>query len=373
MNEIMDKVSRRRPALRRNEIVDSIHGKIIDGRLRPNDRIPTRRSLQMKFNASMVTVQQAISQLLSEGFLESRGVEGTFVSSAPPHLSHYAVVVDSNPVNSKSPMFWRALTDEFSKLNNAPGRTLKIYYCPLGAGPSGDFISLSKDVERHCVAGLIFIDNPFPYEGTALICKPGIPRVAVMGREGHERFNTATVTLRESFISKALDYFSGEGRRKVALITNYRKDDWWQEYYKALAERGMETRPYWIISSDIEMKSGVRNLTNLLLHLPEKDLPDAILISDDNLAEPAIYGLLDSGSKAVGKLRIVSHCNFPMQFSTPVQVKLLGPDSRQIIDACMKCLERQKSGEKAADVHETVELIFEDERKSSIPEMERAS
>lgn len=73
-----------RPAERRNEIVDFIHGMILSGKLKPGGRLPIRRKLQVKFNSSMSTVQQAIDRLVSEGFVESKGVGGTFVSANPP-------------------------------------------------------------------------------------------------------------------------------------------------------------------------------------------------------------------------------------------------------------------------------------------------
>ena len=362
----INKTTLGRPALRRNEIVESIHRRIIAGDLKPADRLPTRRSLQQKFNSSMATVQQALSQLASEGFIESRGSLGTFVAALPPHLNHYAVVVPGDSYQDDIPMFWRVLIDGFSALDMNSENTFKTYYCTRESGDSPDFYLLGKNVLRHTVAGIIFLTNPFMFKNSVLLDTPGIPRVAIMDRvEGEKEYNNVAMVsfVADAFVRKALDYFRQHDRKKIAVITNFRKDSWWRDFDQKIAQYGMESRPYWQITNHSIIHSGIRNVSNLLMQLPEDKLPDALLITDDNLTKDAIYGLIDSRSKAVDNLKIISHCNFPDIVPSPLPVKYLGFDSRQMIQACVSSLERQINGGEMTGIDEDVSPLFDDELK----------
>lgn len=54
---------------------------IIDGKWQINEKIPSERALTEVFDVSRMTVRQAISTLVTEGYLERRVGAGTFVAS----------------------------------------------------------------------------------------------------------------------------------------------------------------------------------------------------------------------------------------------------------------------------------------------------
>lgn len=62
------------------QIKQTIKNAIINGEFRPKDKIPSENELAKEFNVSRLTVRQATSQLIQEGFLRSRRGEGTFVT-----------------------------------------------------------------------------------------------------------------------------------------------------------------------------------------------------------------------------------------------------------------------------------------------------
>ena len=74
---------RARKALHR-QIYDAYRGAIIEGRLRPGQRIPSSRGLASELCVSRFPVLNAYAQLLAEGYLESRVGAGTVVSSSLP-------------------------------------------------------------------------------------------------------------------------------------------------------------------------------------------------------------------------------------------------------------------------------------------------
>jgi len=353
-----------RPAERRNEIVDYVHGLILSGKIKPGERLPIRRKLQVRFNSSMSTVQQAVDRLVSEGFVESRGVSGTFVSSNPPHLNQYAVIVPVKHLDSSTPIFWRTLVDSFTEYGSGNDVSFKFHYWPTDQVSTQESRSLTRNVSRRSVAGLVFITPPLSYETEKLklINSGSVPCSVILPMEAVGKFNAATVMLDGlSFIHKAMEYFVGNGKRKIAVIANFRREDWWKNFDCIVKEKKMETRPYWNISVSDMDRNSARNLSNLLMQLPKEKLPDALLIADDNLAMPVLEGLEDSGATAVKNLKIISHSNFPFRVHTQLPVKFLGYDSAQVVKAFMRTLERQRNGEKAVDVCEKVSPVFEDE------------
>ena len=67
------------------EIYKQLRGAIVDGRLRPGDRLPPTRDLARSLSVSRTTVSVAYDRLVGEGFVRSRVGAGTFVSDhAPP-------------------------------------------------------------------------------------------------------------------------------------------------------------------------------------------------------------------------------------------------------------------------------------------------
>jgi GntR family transcriptional regulator / MocR family aminotransferase len=69
------------------QIYDGLRRAILDGRLRPGQRIPSTRGLAADLGVSRLPVLSAYDQLLHEGYLVGRTGSGTFVSTnIPDHL-----------------------------------------------------------------------------------------------------------------------------------------------------------------------------------------------------------------------------------------------------------------------------------------------
>jgi GntR family transcriptional regulator / MocR family aminotransferase len=66
------------------QIYDGFRSAILEGRLRPGQRIPSTRVLAAEIRVSRFPVLNAYAQLLAEGYLESRVGAGTLVSSSLP-------------------------------------------------------------------------------------------------------------------------------------------------------------------------------------------------------------------------------------------------------------------------------------------------
>ena len=79
------------------QIYDGFRSAILEGRLRPGQRIPSTRVLASEIRVSRFPVLNAYAQLLAEGYLESRIGAGTLISaSLPDHLT------SSRPTGTKA-------------------------------------------------------------------------------------------------------------------------------------------------------------------------------------------------------------------------------------------------------------------------------
>src|ERR1700691_1761077 len=64
------------------QIYDAFRAMILERRLQPGQQIPSTRALADELGISRIPVLDAYSQLLAEGYIESRSGAGTFVKSS---------------------------------------------------------------------------------------------------------------------------------------------------------------------------------------------------------------------------------------------------------------------------------------------------
>jgi GntR family transcriptional regulator / MocR family aminotransferase len=105
---------------RYREIYDRLRASIADGKLRAGDRIPSARALAAELNVARGTVDTAYSLLAAEGFLDTKGRAGTFVSPSISELARSPLVADfQGSPGERDPEDFRYLFD--SPLPLMPG------------------------------------------------------------------------------------------------------------------------------------------------------------------------------------------------------------------------------------------------------------
>src|SRR6516162_2976011 len=71
------------------QIYDAYRLMIVEGRLRPGQQVPSTRTLTSELKVSRIPLLTAYSQLLAEGYFETRSGAGTFVCrSLPDEMPH---------------------------------------------------------------------------------------------------------------------------------------------------------------------------------------------------------------------------------------------------------------------------------------------
>ncbi len=79
------------------QVYDGLRQAILEGRLRPGERIPSSRALAAELAVSRLPVLTAFEQLLHEGYLVGRVGSGTFVSNALPDDLLFSPARPENP------------------------------------------------------------------------------------------------------------------------------------------------------------------------------------------------------------------------------------------------------------------------------------
>lgn len=66
------------------QIVDQVEARILNGELKPGDKLPTERELAEQFGVSRTAVREAVKALIQAGLIEAHPGRGTFVTSRVP-------------------------------------------------------------------------------------------------------------------------------------------------------------------------------------------------------------------------------------------------------------------------------------------------
>ncbi|WP_019006606.1 LacI family DNA-binding transcriptional regulator [Cohnella laeviribosi] len=95
----------------------------------------------------------------------------------------------------------------------------------------------------------------------------------------------------------AIDYLAGLGHSKIGVINGDMKrqsgPSKYEGYLKAMAKRGFEVRPEWVLPGDFHQEAGYQAIQKLLQSA--SSLPTAIIAANDSVAFGAIQALHENG------------------------------------------------------------------------------
>jgi DNA-binding LacI/PurR family transcriptional regulator len=350
--------------LKQRSIVQRLHRQILSGRLEPGARLPTRRELCDRLGVSLVTVQQALDELARDGFVEARGASGTFVAQRPPHLCTYGLVFPQRPNSPGFVRFWTALANEALAMSRDDRRIVP-WFGIDGHADSEDFQRLVHDVQRRRMAGLIFASRPYNLAHTPLLTERHLPRVAVASSTRDMGDVQALELDNHSFITRALDHLVQRRRTRVAILHANSAAAWHEQLDQALEQRRLTSRPYWRIGLWPAQPQSARAVAHLLLNPDQRQRPDALVITDDNLVEHATAGMIDAGLRVPADLEVVAHCNFPWPTPSVVPVRRLGYDAREVLAGAIRLIDAARDGGHTARLR--IPARFEDELVETSP------
>jgi DNA-binding LacI/PurR family transcriptional regulator len=305
-------------------IVNSLRQEIVRGRLGAGAQLPPNTDLAAQFGVSVVTIQSALNRLAREGFIQARPRKGTFVTEKLPHLTNYALVFWNDP---QSPLTWSkyymALTSAALFIEREEHRNLTLFHGIDQHVDSEDRQRLLAQVQAHRLAGMIFANTPMYLVGTSLLDEPGIPRVALMGEQLYAQVPIVSF---DGFLPRALDYLRERGRARIAIVGIESYLDHTTELERLLHERALHVPSYWRQYVSKMRPDSAAHCVELLMHGPPGERPDGLIITDDNLVEHGLAGLVAAAVRVPDDVEVVAHCNFPWPAASVLPVKRLGFD-----------------------------------------------
>jgi DNA-binding LacI/PurR family transcriptional regulator len=362
---------------RQDRIVRWIRDRIIDGRLKPGQRLPTQSQLVSQHRTTPVTVHKAMTRLASQGFIELRSRVGAFVAEFPPCSHRFALVMVSDVDDwTLQFQFNKVLARTAAKLTKTSGcdesvigkagRTLEVYSRVRGEHESEeDLRRLRFDVENRRLAGIIVTDRYAIEEPVLrpLIGRKGFPVVGVLGRPAPRGVSLIHLD-RQTFFMMALVRLRELGCRRVGIVAlDAAAEGEWLTIQRLASEVGLQTRPYWRIDVHNRYPQMAVPAVHMLSRLPESDRPDALIIADDSLVETVTKAMVDVGADAT--MRVVAHANFPFVTPSAIHANRLGFDSTQVLTACVDRLQSLRLGESGPDEIAVIEPRWEARPTSS--------
>lgn len=309
------------------EIALEIRRRILSGRLKPEDQLPTRTELEREFKVSRVTMQNAIDALVKDGTVYARGTSGTFVSKSPMEIYHYGLVFHSKPsYDHPWSRLWKIILQEAEKIFSKPPYSLSVFYGDryyLNANGNADFI---EDIKNKRMAGLILTMNPDLFEGTEIIEDPETPKLTICQTPGRKL--PSVIQDSTGMLKDMARYLSGKKCKKTSLIMYSRQlhePGYLENAIKEIRDYGLETNDYWIHGVDILYPKSSANITKLMMR-DENLRPDSIIVLDDNLLSGVVEGLHASNIRVPKDVELVAMVNFPYDEKLEAPVKMFGYD-----------------------------------------------
>ncbi len=348
-----------RHAAKQDRIVTELLDAIRAGRLGAGSRMPTRAELQKQHGVSSVTVQRALDRLISDGFVIPRGRHGTFVVDRPPHTCTYGLVIPRRQGEDGWVRFWTALGNEAVALTRQGSVTVERYYGIDGHQDGDDWRRLLHDLSAQRLAGLLLATVPANGLSETLMMSADLPRIAITLRPERHDF-TPLLLDTVSFVDRALEHLHSLGRTRIAMLgVPGHPPEFHKRFAEGLRRHGMNTRPFWFQQVTPSTPEPARNIAHLLLHPGQRDRPDALIITDDNLVEHATAGIISAGIHVPDDCALVAHCNFPWPTPSVLPARRLGYDAREVLRTAMNAIAAIRRGEAPGNL--VIPARFEDE------------
>ncbi len=315
------------------QVAAILRGRIVEGQWPPGSQLPTWDVMTRELEVARPTLMRAMDRLRQDGFVYSKSTRGTYVSERPPHLSRYGLVFTSHPGQTLPRpwnRFWDTLANQAVIIERHGDLKLPVFYDVVDDTADG-YHRLADHLSSQRLGGLICVGTPDLLR-LPVIVESDLPKVAIYGASIDPPMPRVYID-HDSFIEQSLDRLLELGRRRIAVLSH--KGDGWGGYAPAMARRDVQTKPFWNLQA---APDAAANVVRLLFDADNPTVPDGLIITDDNIVEQALGGVLQSGIRVPEQLEVIVHCNWPAPVPSPVPVHRLGFDVREIIATALELI-----------------------------------
>ncbi len=240
--------------------------------------------------------------------------------------------------------YQRAVREEAERLTADGPLWFSVHYRTDKYASDLGYEQLMADITARRLAGAILHVHPQVLGRNPILDAP-VPKVALVDDSRRPDIPSVT-TNRTDWLDKALGWLRERGRRRVAWlgIPNIMPPGV-QTFFDQAGKHGFETRPAWTHAVHPLYTDWAANIIDAVFGPTSAVRPDALLITDDHLAEAATAALARLDLQIPRDLDVVTLNNFPLPLTTHVPVRQLGYDVRKTIRACLDVLARLNAGE----------------------------
>lgn len=302
-----------------------IENKILSGKFGPGKRLPATALLAKNYKVAPFTIQRSLDILAKRGLINRRSKSGTFVNTGIASKA-IGLVIDHDSFFEQGQRFAGAFMADLYQVAANAGWRVKVYFSSPSE-PSGRLISeLENDIRQGNVRTImeIYCGNreivKYLKEECPIFCKIMI----------NVDYKNMTAT--------GLKYLFDSGVKDIAVVGLCKGDNpekhptcksVFAETAKMYEKQNLTmpdhaTRYYGETPND-----GISIVRDLC---KQKKLPEALLVTSDNLCSGIIYGLLEASLKIPDDIKIITHSNKNLDICSPVTLTRLEFDPLKIAE-----------------------------------------
>ncbi len=343
---------------KRLRIADYVRNGVAEGRLKPGTLLPDRSWFMAKFGATRGTVQRAFDLLAREGFTAAVRRRGTFIVDPPPFTGRFLLMLCGTENQPADSMLGRSLAEAAHLVGERHGVHFDIRHA-LDEGPdSPAYEAILSDLRRQRYAG-VFLRALSSNRGLHTI--GNLDHVPASGLFSHDPRAEGSLVrplvadwpaIFRSSYRRLFEECRDAGRRTVFVLSTARDSDDEASVRRMARQCGLSIGPNgyqtgWIDPGELRQ---VARLMRLALAPASADLPEAIVLMDDNFVAPVESTLLALyGEAAARRFFIVSCGNRPLLPKTVLPVTFHGFDNERMLDDFVRWANALHAGERSPE------------------------
>ena len=337
--------------MRAEEICQKLRNRIISGEFSETGTLPRRHILLHEYNASNMTVQRVINQLMKEGFLISRGSKGISLSPAPPNRYRYALVIPPTDRREEiqNDTRWDAMENAVELYQTEHPAYSFVYYTIHESGRlQPNYLRLLDDLKKGLLAGVILTYALYSdliaglQDYPVVIHEPKDPSINGI------KYQYDWI----SMVKCAIERLKTLQKRKIAVILFALMDlNVEKQIRKLLLESNLRTCPEWIQGTILRTQEDPwpERLIELLYKPEMPETPDGLIVLNENFL-PSIVGVLKRRKIRLGTdVHVISHCNIPTNKSLLKNIDYISFNFTTLLDDSIKTLELIRKGENVSE------------------------
>lgn len=350
----MEKIKTEKSEPLYQQIKNTILSQINNNELKSGDKIPSMIKLAKHFNVSLITIKQAIGELVNEGYLETKGSKGTFVQEKNKERTKHIEIILSDAITN---LFFNEILKGIETILRAKDFSISFYNTHGELEREVRYLS-GVDTER--TDGIILCpsysgkDSPSIHIIQKL--KHRIPIIFLdIKIEGVELDYVRTDNLKGGY--EATKYLIEMGHRKIGIILGREVNTTLERlegYKKALEEYGIEYNELFVKKfhrRSVHEEIGYIEAMELL-HL--KNPPTAIIVFSDGIAIGVYKAAHKMGLTIPEQLSVVGYDNLPISEYLIPSLTTIHQKKQEMGEECAKLLLSKIEG----DTRPPVDIIL---------------